>query len=62
MTFHDLLLVPPRFIKQPQNKVAVEKEDLELECEVYGKPEPKVYWVKNGDNITQNEYLQVVGG
>ncbi|XP_034257103.1 neogenin [Thrips palmi] len=54
--------VPPRFIKQPQNKVAVEKEDLELECEVYGKPEPKVYWVKNGDNITQNEYLQVVGG
>ncbi|XP_026287667.1 netrin receptor DCC isoform X2 [Frankliniella occidentalis] len=56
------VLVPPRFIKQPQNKVAVEKDDLELECEVYGKPEPKVYWVKNGDIITQNEYIQVVGG
>ncbi|XP_068083914.1 neogenin [Anabrus simplex] len=54
--------VPPRFVKQPSDRYAFEKEDLELECEIYGKPEPKVYWMKNGDLISQNEYMQVVNG
>lgn len=35
---------------------------MEFECAVYGKPEPQVQWVKNGDIISQNDYLQVVNG
>jgi len=54
--------VPPRFLKRPSDRFALEKEDVEFECAVYGKPEPLVHWVKNGDIIVQNDYLQVVNG
>jgi neogenin len=54
--------VPPKFLKRPSDRFALEKEDVEFECAVYGKPEPLVHWVKNGDIIVQNDYLQVVNG
>ncbi|CAL1263761.1 unnamed protein product [Larinioides sclopetarius] len=54
--------VPPRFVKKPKTVYAYEKEDVELECEVYGKPEPKVHWLKNGDAIIQSEYFKLVNG
>lgn len=54
--------VPPRFTKKPQTRYAYEKEDVELECEVYGRPEPKVHWLKNGDVIVQSEYFKLVNG
>ncbi|XP_022241027.1 neogenin-like isoform X2 [Limulus polyphemus] len=54
--------VPPRFIKRPQNKYAYEKEDVEFDCKIYGKPEPTVQWIKNGDVIIQSEYFQIVNG
>uniref|UniRef100_A0A224XGP9 Putative neural cell adhesion molecule l1 n=1 Tax=Panstrongylus lignarius TaxID=156445 RepID=A0A224XGP9_9HEMI len=55
--------VAPRFVKKPVSKVAIVKSDIELECEVYAKPEPKVIWFKNGDIISpNNDYLQVVNG
>lgn len=52
--------VPPRFIKRPEDKIATENQDLEFECDIYGKPEPKVVWLKNGEKITLSEYWQLV--
>ena len=52
--------VPPRFVKRPEDKVANENQDLEFECEIYGKPEPKVTWLKNGEKITLSQYWQIV--
>lgn len=52
--------VPPRFIKRPEDKVANENQDLEFECEIYGKPDPKVTWLKNGERITLSQYWQLV--
>lgn len=54
--------VPPRFIEQPENKYAYEKEDIEFKCEIYGKPQPTVQWLKNGEIITQTEYFQIING
>ncbi|XP_037573231.1 neogenin isoform X1 [Dermacentor silvarum] len=54
--------VPPRFTKKPKNKVAYGKEDIEFECEVYGKPDPVVQWYHNGEAIIQSEYFQIVNG
>lgn len=42
--------------------MVLEKEDITLECEVAGKPPPRVTWLKNGDRIKQDEYLQFVSG
>lgn len=61
-SFFFTLTVPPRFTKKPKTRYAYEKEDVELECEVYGKPEPKVHWLKNGDVIVQSEYFKLVNG
>ncbi|XP_071575927.1 neogenin isoform X4 [Temnothorax nylanderi] len=54
--------VPPRFLKKPEDKVASESQDLEFECEIYGKPEPKITWLKNGERITLSAYWQIVNG
>lgn len=59
----DLIVqVPPRFIKKPEDKIASENQDLEFECEIYGKPEPKITWLKNGERITLSAYWQIVNG
>lgn len=55
-----LFLVPPKFKKRPVDSFAEEKEDLELSCEVEGHPEPKVTWLKNGEEIKPNDYIQVL--
>ncbi|XP_062709331.1 neogenin isoform X2 [Aedes albopictus] len=54
--------VPPKFMLSPEDKVAYEKEELELQCSIHGKPTPIIQWLKNGDLITPNEYMQIVGG
>ena len=54
--------VPPKFIKKPEDKIANESQDLEFECEIYGKPEPKITWLKNGERITLSAYWQIVNG
>ncbi|XP_043474504.1 neogenin isoform X2 [Leptopilina heterotoma] len=54
--------VPPKFIKRPQDKTANENQDLEFECEIHGKPEPKVTWLKNGERINFSEYWQLASG
>ncbi|EDW85568.2 uncharacterized protein Dwil_GK23150 [Drosophila willistoni] len=54
--------VPPKFIQAPRDKVAYEKEELELECAIRGKPKPTIRWFKNGDVITANDYMKLVGG
>jgi hypothetical protein len=54
--------VPPKFIQSPEDKIAYEKEELELKCSIHGKPTPVVHWLKNGDQINPNEYMQIVGG
>ncbi|XP_059613953.1 neogenin [Phlebotomus argentipes] len=57
-----LVQVPPKFIQSPEDKSAFKKEELELECAIHGKPTPVVQWLKNGDLITPNDYMQIVGG
>lgn len=54
--------VPPKFIEIPQDKNALEKDELDLVCSIRGKPTPVIQWLKNGDVITPNDYMQVVGG
>lgn len=54
--------MPPKFLKKPEDKIDFVNKDTELECSVYGKPEPKVQWLKNGEIITPNDYYQFVNG
>lgn len=54
--------MPPKFLKKPSDKIELINKDVELECSVYGKPEPKVQWLKNGEVITPNEYYQLING
>ncbi|KAF0758740.1 neogenin [Aphis craccivora] len=54
--------VKPQFIRKPKDTMVLEKEDIILECEVAGKPPPRVTWLKNGDRIKQDEYLQFCSG
>ena len=51
--------VAPEFVKKPENTLAFEKEDVTLECSVYGRPQVTVQWYKNGDLIVESEYFQV---
>ncbi|XP_070134278.1 neogenin isoform X1 [Drosophila bipectinata] len=53
---------PPKFIKAPKDTTAHEKDELELKCDIWGKPKPTIKWLKNGDVITANDYMQLVNG
>ncbi|XP_050703603.1 netrin receptor DCC-like isoform X1 [Eriocheir sinensis] len=59
---HIQVQVAPRFLRQPANALAYEKENVELECSVYGQPEPSLHWLKNGELLVETEYLQSVSG
>ncbi|KAJ8955696.1 hypothetical protein NQ318_008568 [Aromia moschata] len=54
--------VPPRFLKKPQDKIEHPTKDIELECLVYGIPEPKIQWFKNGELVKYSEYYKLVNG
>ncbi|UYV61776.1 NEO1, partial [Cordylochernes scorpioides] len=51
--------VPPQFLKKPDNKIAIERDDLEFECMVHGKPFPDLRWYKNGDLLFAGDYFQI---
>ncbi|XP_037714463.1 neogenin isoform X4 [Drosophila subpulchrella] len=53
---------PPKFIKAPKDTTAHEKDEPELKCDIWGKPKPIIRWLKNGDVITPNDYMQLVDG
>ncbi|CAL4059823.1 unnamed protein product, partial [Meganyctiphanes norvegica] len=59
---HVRVNVSPRFLRKPENTFAYQKEDIELECNVYGQPTPTVHWLKNGELIVESEYFQIVNG
>ncbi|XP_071534038.1 neogenin isoform X3 [Panulirus ornatus] len=59
---HIQVQVAPKFLRKPVNTIAYEKEDVELECKIYGRPEPSVHWLKNGELIIETEYFQIVSG
>ncbi|XP_046645538.1 neogenin-like isoform X3 [Daphnia pulicaria] len=54
--------VPPRYITRPRSTTSHEKDDAELECQLYGRPEPTVQWTKNGELIIESEYFQIING
>ena len=53
------VLLPPTFTRRPVNQRAQEKEDILVQCEVDGHPDPEIHWFKNGDKIIESEYFQV---
>lgn len=59
---HLQVQVPPKFIQSPEDKVAFDKDEIELGCSIHGKPTPLIKWLKNGDIITPNDYMQIVNG
>lgn len=54
--------VAPKFQDAPQNRRSSEKEEIEMVCSIRGKPTPVIQWLKNGDVIRPNDYMQIVNG
>ncbi|XP_030764716.1 neogenin isoform X2 [Sitophilus oryzae] len=54
--------VPPRFLKKPEDRTEYSTKDIELECSVYGIPEPKIQWFKDGELVKYSEYYKLVNG
>ncbi|XP_050706278.1 neural cell adhesion molecule 1-like isoform X5 [Eriocheir sinensis] len=53
---HIQVQVAPRFLRQPANALAYEKENVELECSVYGQPEPSLHWLKDGELLVETDF------
>ncbi|XP_050709886.1 neogenin-like isoform X2 [Eriocheir sinensis] len=53
---HIQVQIAPRFLRQPANALAYEKENVELECSVYGQPEPSLHWLKNGELLVETDF------
>jgi len=57
-----IIIVKPLFIHEPKDTLCFKEENVTLECKVTGKPPPSVIWLKNGDRIKPDEYIQFVNG
>ncbi|XP_050706273.1 neogenin-like isoform X1 [Eriocheir sinensis] len=57
---HIQVQVAPRFLRQPANALAYEKENVELECSVYGQPEPSLHWLKDGELLVETDFCDGV--
>ncbi|XP_071098730.1 neogenin-like isoform X2 [Haliotis cracherodii] len=56
------VLVPPRFVKRPANVFAHTNSDVKFECNIYGEPNPRITWLKNGIVLFPSDYFQIVDG
>lgn len=54
--------MPPRFLVKPDDIIEFEKKDIQLNCSVYGKPVPKIEWLRNGEPLLSSDYYQIVNG
>ncbi|XP_014680490.1 PREDICTED: neogenin-like, partial [Priapulus caudatus] len=51
--------VPPFFVERPRDTVESESSDIEIVCDIYGRPEPTITWFKNGETIGANDYFKI---
>lgn len=52
-------VIPPRFLQRLENRKIVESTAVDLEVEVSGRPKPTVRWLKDGDDVTSDDHLQM---
>jgi hypothetical protein len=53
--------VPPKLENLPENLIkAVENEEVRLNCDIYGNPEPTVSWFANDKPVADNERFHLL--
>ena len=52
-----IVLVPPEFVKRPENISIDEGDTIILECEVRGFPVPQITWYLNDSALSSNNSL-----
>ena len=52
-----IVLVPPEFVKRPENISIDEGDTIILECEVRGFPVPQITWYLNDSTLSNNNSL-----
>ncbi|KRX97646.1 Titin [Trichinella pseudospiralis] len=50
---------PPSFIRPLQNKRSVVGQQVILECQLEGQPDPVIKWLKDGQNVTNCPDYQI---
>ncbi|KAB0799541.1 hypothetical protein PPYR_07421 [Photinus pyralis] len=61
---HHITLVyneAPTIEEGPTNTDIKEGENLDLECEVKGTPEPQISWFLNGDTVINDTHIEAIG-
>ncbi|XP_011499958.1 PREDICTED: protogenin B-like [Ceratosolen solmsi marchali] len=48
------VLVPPSFIKKPSNQICPNGRTARFECQAQGFPVPRIYWLRNSEDIAIN--------
>uniref|UniRef100_A0A4W3IWW4 Neural cell adhesion molecule L1-like protein n=1 Tax=Callorhinchus milii TaxID=7868 RepID=A0A4W3IWW4_CALMI len=54
-SFSVIVEAAPYWIKKPENKIAVSKENAQIVCEVGGHPQPGVHWKVNGKLMNETK-------
>ena len=56
--FH--ISVPPKFVQQPQNRIAHVNSDNHFQCDIVGSPRPEIIWMKDGMVIKPSDYFKII--
>lgn len=55
-----VVLVPPKFVQQPSNRIAHKHSDIVFQCDIIGSPPPDVIWMKDGRVQQPSDYFQIL--
>lgn len=53
--------MPPRVILTPRNQTVYSGDNITLQCSAHGDPVPRVFWLKNNQNLTSNNDIEIEG-
>ncbi|XP_067939382.1 neogenin-like isoform X2 [Watersipora subatra] len=56
------VLIAPYFVTRPTNTYGRVNGEAELQCDIRGYPQPRIYWLRNSDYCRLDEYIKMEGG
>lgn len=60
--FYVAVFEKPRFTQRPKSKSSPPSKTVRLNCSAEGYPEPKIRWLKNGENLNYTARVRIQQG
>lgn len=58
----NVMALAPEITEAPRDMAAVDGQNINMTCKVFGAPKPEVKWIRNGKELTGGRYTVLLSG